>query len=185
MAKEVSKRTAFLTRTALGLALVLLAQLLGKMIPAMAVIFGPFSLSQLITGTIINCVLIVFTVRTGFWSGALIGVLSSVLATMLGMGPIFPLITPAIAVGNVLLVFSFWLLGRRGKGGAITAVILGAGVKCAFLWVCVPTLLKLIPEALPAQIKVLTIMFSWPQGITALCGGFIALVVLSRLKKAS
>ena len=51
----------FLARTAIGVALVILAQLIGKMLPAGAVIAGPFSLTQLITGSLVNCVLFVLS----------------------------------------------------------------------------------------------------------------------------
>ena len=69
----------WVTRTALGVALVVVAQLLGKVIPAGAVIAGPFSVTQLVTGSLVNCVLFVFTATTGIWSGVAIGILSSVL----------------------------------------------------------------------------------------------------------
>ena len=44
----------WITRTALGVALVVVAQLLGKVIPAGAVIAGPFSVTQLVTGSLVN-----------------------------------------------------------------------------------------------------------------------------------
>ena len=44
----------WVTRTALGVALVVVAQLLGKVIPAGAVIAGPFSVTQLVTGSLVN-----------------------------------------------------------------------------------------------------------------------------------
>ena len=80
----------WVTRTALGVALVVVAQLLGKVIPAGAVITGPFSVTQLVTGSLVNCVLFVFTATTGIWSGVAIGILSSVLATLIGIGPAVP-----------------------------------------------------------------------------------------------
>ena len=48
----------WITRTALGVALVVVAQLLGKVIPAGAAIAGPFSVTQLVTGSLVNCVLL-------------------------------------------------------------------------------------------------------------------------------
>ena len=56
--------------TAMGVALVVVAQFLGSRIPSIATIFGPFSVQQLITGTLVNCILLVFTARAGIASGA-------------------------------------------------------------------------------------------------------------------
>ena len=70
--------------TAMGVALVVVAQFLGSRIPSIATIFGPFSVQQLITGTLVNCILLVFTARAGIASGAVIGVLSSLLAAFFG-----------------------------------------------------------------------------------------------------
>ena len=48
------KAIRFLCQTALGVALVVLAQLAGKLFPAGAVVIGPLSVSQLITGSLVN-----------------------------------------------------------------------------------------------------------------------------------
>lgn len=176
----------WITRTALGVALVVVAQLLGKIIPAGAVIAGPFSVTQLVTGSLVNCVLFVFTATTGIWSGVAIGILSSVLATLIGIGPAIPAVTPVIACGNAVLAVVFgllrsheWRLGRW----AIAAVI-SAALKCAFLWICVPMVLGLLSGVAEKQVAALSIMFSWPQGLTALIGGALALVILPRLGKS-
>lgn len=177
--------TLWLTKTAAGIALVLLAQLIGKMIPAIAVIVGPFSVNQLITGTLVNLILIVMTLTVGVGSGVTIGILSALLALLIGVGPIFPIITPFIAIGNALLAITYKLIVKIHK--SITfyiAIILAAVIKCAFLWLTVPFVLKYISDIKPAQLKMLTIMFSWPQGITALCGGILALCILPLLKNA-
>ena len=102
----------WITRTALGVALVVVAQLLGKVIPAGAVIAGPFSVTQLVTGSLVNCVLFVFTATTGIWSGVAIGILSSVLATLIGIGPAIPAVTPVIACGNASLTLMFDYIGQ-------------------------------------------------------------------------
>ena len=94
----------------MGVALVVVAQLLGKVIPAGAAIAGPFSVTQLVTGSLVNCVLFVFTATTGIWSGVAIGILSSVLATLVGIGPAVPAVTPVIACGNAVLALFFGLL---------------------------------------------------------------------------
>ena len=67
----------FISETALGIALVVLAQLAGKVFPAGALLIGPLSASQLITGSLVNCVLFVFAARTGALAGICIGIFSS------------------------------------------------------------------------------------------------------------
>ncbi len=168
--------------TAMGVALAAAAQYIGTLIPDIAVIFGPFSVRQLITGTLVNCVLLVFTARAGVASGVAVGVLSAILAALLGISNIA--VTPAVAVGNGLLCLLYGLLMKRtGIPAArmhVPAVLIGAAVKCAFLWLTVPLLLAGagLPEK---QTAMLSIMFSWPQGITALCGGLLSWPILSRL----
>lgn len=169
--------------TAMGVALVVAAQYLGTLIPDIAVIFGPFSVRQLITGTLVNCVLLVFTARAGLASGAVIGVLSAVLAAFMGVSQM--VVTPAVAAGNALLCAVYSLLVRRTgipvEKMHIPAMLMGAAVKCAFLWVTAPLLLAGagLPEK---QTAMLSIMFSWPQGVTALCGGLLSRPIILRLE---
>lgn len=176
----------WVTRTALGVALVVVAQLLGKVIPAGAAIVGPFSATQLVTGSLVNCVLFVFTATTGIWSGVAIGILSSILASLVGVGPAIPAVTPVIACGNAVLAVVFGLL--HGKEWSFprwaAAAVAAAAVKCAFLWVCVPFVLGLLSGVPEKQVAAVSIMFSWPQGVTALIGGVLAMLVLPRLRKS-
>ena len=188
----MKNRTLWVTRTGVLLALVLVAQFIGKMIPAGAVIIGPMNTSQIITGSLVNMMLIISAAIVGMSSGVTIGVLSSILATLLGMGPIFPQITPLIAAGNAILVviicigfnMTGGLKGGASAAGKLAVVAVAAAVKCGFLWLTVPKMLGLIAEVKPPQAKMLTIMFSWPQAITAVIGGLLALAVLPAVKKA-
>ena len=93
----------FIARTAIGIALVILAQLIGKLLPAGAVIAGPFSVTQLVTGSLVNCVLFVFTAQVGILSGVIIGFLSSILASLLGIGPAIVAVVPVVGCGNAIL----------------------------------------------------------------------------------
>ena len=176
----------WVTRTALGVALVVVAQLLGKVIPAGAAIVGPFSATQLVTGSLVNCVLFVFTATTGIWSGVAIGILSSILASLVGVGPAIPAVTPVIACGNAVLAVVFGLL--HGKEWSFprwaASAVAAAAVKCAFLWVCVPFVLGLLSGVPEKQVAAVSVMFSWPQGVTALIGGVLAMLVLPRLRKS-
>ena len=173
------KTVRFLTCTAMGIALVILAQLLGNVLPAGFTVIGPFTGKQLLTGSLVNCVLFVFTGAVGLWSGVVIGLASSILALFLGIGPILPVV-PVVACGNALLCVLFGLL--RGKLPDWLNVVIAALLKCGFLWLLVPVVIR--AAGVPAkQAAALSIMFSWPQALTALLGGLLALLILLRLKK--
>lgn len=172
-------KTKFLTRTAASVALVVLAQLAGKLLPAGAVIAGPFSVSQLITGSLVNCVLLSAAGINGIWSGIIVGLISPVLAFFLGIGPAIFAVTPLVACGNAIIVAAAKLTEKLNK---LLSVIVSAAAKCAFLWISVPALLGAlgVPEK---QLRAMSVMFSWPQGITALIGGLLALLVLRRYRE--
>lgn len=176
-----SERVRFITNAAMGTALVVLAQWLGSLLPAGAVIAGPFALKQLLTGTLVNCILAVYAVRTGLGCAAVVGVLSAVLASVLGVGPQVLPIVPLIALGNAVLSTVYALLCRNGARPTLPGAILAAAAKCAFLWLTVPAALRLFTAVPAKQAAALTVMFSWPQGLTALLGGALALAILPRL----
>lgn len=176
----------WVARTAMGIALIIVAQLLGKVFPAGAVIVGPFSVNQLVTGSLVNCVLFVFTAVGGMWSGVTMGIVSAMLAQFIGIGPAVSAVSPVVALGNALLCVVFALmLGRERSYGARqwAAMAISAVIKCAFLWICVPLLLGVLSGVKPQQVQMLSIMFSWPQGCTALIGGTLASLVIPRLWK--
>lgn len=178
--KSESKNIRFITRAAMGVALVILAQLAGKLFPAGAVIAGPFSVNQLVTGSLVNCVLFVFTAIGGVWCGVCVGILSAVLASVIGIGPAVLAVVPLVACGNAILCIVFSLVGKALP--RIVAVITAAAVKCGFLWLSVPLLLQAI-GAPDKQRMMLGIMFSWPQACTALIGGLLAMLIIPRITK--
>ncbi len=177
-----SKGIRFITRAAMGVALVILAQLAGKLFPAGAVIAGPFSVNQLVTGSLVNCVLFVFTAVGGLWCGVCIGILSALLASVIGIGPAVLAVVPLVACGNAILCIVFALITKTLRAPKLAGVIASAAVKCAFLWLTVPLLLQAV-GAPDKQRMMLGIMFSWPQACTALIGGLLALLILPRLRK--
>ena len=178
--KSESKNIRFITRAAMGVALVILAQLAGKLFPAGAVIAGPFSVNQLVTGSLVNCVLFVFTAIGGVWCGVCVGILSAVLASVIGIGPAVLAVVPLVACGNAILCIVFSIVGKALP--RIVAVITAAAVKCGFLWISVPLLLQAI-GAPDKQRMMLGIMFSWPQACTALIGGLLAMLIIPRISK--
>ena len=174
----------FLTYTAMGIALVILAQWLGNLLPAGATIVGPFAVKQLVTGSLVNCILIVFAACVGLGSAVTVGLLSAVMASIIGVGPQILPIVPLIACGNALLALVYWLVSEKWEKPGLAGVLLAAALKCAFLWLTIPAVLGAL-TALPAkQAAAMSVMFSWPQGLTALVGGLLALIIIPRLRKA-
>ena len=88
-----------------------------------------------------------------------------------------------IACGNALLAGLFGLSCSKGWKQEI-AMVVCAVVKCAFLWAAVPAVIASLGTVPAKQAAVMSAMFSWPQGVTALIGGVLALLILPRLKKA-
>lgn len=188
-----NKSTLWIARTGLMLALLVVAQFIGsKLIPAGAVVLGPMSITQLITGSLVNMILILTAAVVGLWSGVAVGVLSAVLALVLGIQG-QAIITPAVALGNVVIVLVTWvffsLAAKKGQKPfgvlGIAGIVVGAAAKCVFLWLSVPALLTLVPEIKPQVAEKLSMMFSYPQFVTALIGGALALAVIPAVKKVA
>lgn len=174
----------YIARCSMGIALIIIAQLIGKAFPAGMIIAGPFSINQLITGSLVNCVLFVEASFAGVSVGMVVAVCSAILARFIGIGPAVAAISPVVAVGNCVLVIVSYLLSKKVFVHLnIPTVCISAAAKCAFLWAAVPALLSSLgtPEK---QRAALSIMFSWPQGLTALIGGFLALTILHRIARS-
>ncbi len=151
----------FITRTAILLAL--------------TVIFQSFRAPQLITGTLVNGMLLISAGYVGMWSGVIIGLFTPVLAFLFGIMK-FPPVIPFIMVGNALYVLVF--SGMRNKP---VGMVLGSVVKFLWLSASVYYMLPLFGVKAPA---VLVEMFTFPQLATAVMGGVLALLVLGLLKKS-
>lgn len=175
---EQKHRILWITRTAILIALLIVLQ-------AATTSMG----SPLITGSIVNMLLVISVMTCGLSSGLWVAVVSPVIAKMLGIGPLWALI-PFIAAGNVVLVVLWHLIGSMRIGGkrhtaGLAALVAAAVAKFLVLYigivrVAVPMFLNL-PDK---QAAVISNMFSIPQLVTALAGGALALLLIPRLKKA-
>ena len=172
----------WITETAVLLALLVTLQAITK------------PLGQLVTGSFVNAVLAVAVLFAGLSSGLTVAVISPVLAYLLGIAPQI-LTVPAIMAGNAVYVLMLHLLAdRQGKNllRQMLAWIVAAVAKFATLYAIVVWLIcGLLSERLIAagvmkapMLKLLPATFSWPQLITALIGGAVALVIFPVLKKA-
>ena len=173
----MSKKVLWITRTAAFVALLIALQFATS-----------FLNNTIITGSLVNLILIISVMMGGLSCGLTVAALSPVFAKFLGIGPLWTIV-PFIALGNITLVLLWNFIGNRkaGKNQAnyIMALIIAAVAKFLVLYIsivkiAVPFLLDL-PER---QASVVSGMFSVPQLITALAGGIFATIVLPVLQKA-
>ena len=178
----MNKMVRWITETAIMLALLVSLQALTK------------GFGQLVTGSCVNAVLAITVLVAGMGSGITVAVISPVLAFLLGIAPQI-LTVPAIMVGNTAFVVLLRLIaGQSGKdvGRQIAAWLVAALAKFAALYLIVVKILCGVMAAslLAAgtlkepMLKALPATFSWPQLITALIGGGIALLIVPVLRKA-
>lgn len=178
-----------LTETAVMLALLICLQWAGSLVPDQLT-------KQLITGTCVNCVLAVTVLLVGMPSGITVAVISPVCAFLLGIAPNFITVAP-IMLGNTCFVVLLGLIYGKSVWRAPVAVAMAAAVKFGVLYVLVVKIIcgvasgallgkKLGDTVLlaPPMLKMLPTMFAWPQLVTALAGGALALLVMPILCKA-
>ena len=177
----MSKKVRWITETAVMLALLVALQALTK------------PLGQLVTGSCVNAVVAVSVLLAGLSSGITVAVISPVLAYLLGIAPQLVSV-PAIMVGNtVFVVLLHFIAGENnGIGQRIAAWFIAAVAKFATLYILVVKIIcglaaaPLLANGMLKEpmLKALPTMFAWPQLITALIGGGIALLIVPVLRKA-
>ncbi len=187
---EKHNKILWLCRTALMLALLVGLQWVTLGTQAFA--------GQYITGSLVNCVLAVTAMLLGLGSGLIVALVSPVMAYLLGIAPQL-VVVPAIMAGNGVFVVFLWMYSRK------TEKVLSIGVGVATAAVAKFALLHLLvgkiicgiaadslmgikvggkPILAPKMLQLLPVKFSWPQLITALIGGFLALALVPLVKKA-
>ncbi len=167
-------KTKQIARTAVLIALLVAVQYVTK------------GFGQFVTGSCVNLILAVSVLTCGLWSGAAVALISPFCAFLLGIGPAFIQLVPAVAAGNVIYVVLLSLLCGKIKGavGPYVSVVIAALAKFALLYTLIVKLL-LPMLGLPEQkVAVMSAMFSWPQLVTALIGGVLCVLVYPVLKKA-
>ena len=161
MNKRIS--TKQVTTTALLLALCILFQCMK-------------GLSVYLTGSAVNCILVIATLYCGLFSGTCIAILTPVAAYFIGATPIvnvIPLMMLVIMVGNELLVLCVWLFHKKKEE---VGMLLGCVAKALFLWLAVwfavlPMFGTKLPEPMVMTVKT---TFSITQFVTACIGSVIA-----------
>ncbi|MDP2891700.1 MAG: hypothetical protein Q8O09_01000 [Bacillota bacterium] len=182
----------WIAKTAVLLGLALLFQTLDAILPAMsAVHLGPFDLSTLIIGMLVNLTLCVAAGYAGFWSGVIIGVLTPAAALLQGQMA-FAVMLPVVAAGNITIVTVFWLLAKKARfpGSMYVGAIAGGALKFGVMWApmtfaILPALILLAPDAQKASVLSTTLTFSmiWAQLITGVAGGVIAAAIIPPIRR--
>ena len=173
----MGSRVKIITRTAILLALAVVFQMMGQFL-------GPNN--NFIVGPLVNTVLIVSTAATGLWGGTAIAVIAPFISAFTNKAPIAPIIlffSPFIAGGNFILVLCYHLIAKRNK---IAGIAVGAVLKFVFLYTSVVIFISMFSEVLnisPTVAAMLNFLFSWPQLVTGLAGGIVALAVIKVLER--
>lgn len=170
----MKQNTRQITRTAALLALLVILQAATK--PA----------GQLVTGSCVNAILAVAALLCGLWPGVVIAAVSPFAAFLLGIGPQLIAVVPAISLGNVVYVVFLCLI--TGKSAALGMRLVGLfAASCAKFATLYLVVLQLLCRVMPVsqkQVVMLSTTFNWPQLVTALIGGALALLIVPLLKKA-
>ncbi len=189
----MNKKIHWITRTAAMLALLIALQWMGSQIPEP-------NTKQLITGSLVNCILIVTTLIAGRGSGITVAVISPVLACLFKIAPVV-IAAPVIMVGNVcyVLIISFFLdRSLKPFWKQPISLVLASGAKFVLLYLLgVKLAAGVLFGALDGKtfagmsvmsqmvVKQVTNMFSWFQLATALIGGSVALAITPVLRRAT
>ena len=166
-------KTRFITRTALLLALVIVFQMVGRSIPNNNFIVGP----------LVNACLLISTALAGVWSGIIISFLAPFTSLINNHAPVAAALlpfAPFVGAGNAIYVISFYLLRKKSP---IAGIGIGSILKFGFLYGAITLFLRIL--SFPKFAKALLLLFGWPQLITALIGGVVALIVIVAVKRSN
>lgn len=129
--------------------------------------------NQWITGTLVNALLFLAAWRLGLANSFLVAIIPSTIALMRGLLPApLAIMLPWIILGNLTLIATFTFLKKR----QLLAMIIASSVK--FLLIYAAAWFYLSSMKTP-----LMLMMQWPQLITALAGGFLALGLIKNFSK--
>ena len=183
----MSRKIRWITETAVLLALLVALQAITK------------PLGQLVTGSCVNAILAIAALVGGMSCGLTVALISPVFAFLFGIAPNFITVLP-IMLGNACFVALLRLIaGKTHKPlwKQPVALVVAAGVKFAVLYLLVVQLIcgvaadSLLGKKLgqfvllaPPMLQALPTMFAWPQLLTALIGGGIALAIVPVIRRA-
>ncbi len=154
--------------------------------------FATQSFGQFVTGSLVNLVLFVSAFIIGPGGSLIVALLSPILAFFLAMGPMFVQVIPFAAVGNAILTLTAQLARKHIAKKAVkdialtaTGIIAAGAAKTLFFWLgLVVIALPILPGISNKQMTVISSSFTWPQMVTAVIGGALAMIIVPLLKKA-
>ena len=163
-----------ITGTSLLLALMILFQSLRLFLPL------PFFMTTFVIGSLVNCCLILACLRYGVLSAVLLAIAAPVIASLQGMLPT-PLFILPVALGQLLYIGSFSYLKKSSTAVGLVVASLIKFVTLYFLFSYLLSAMKF--STLIAN----TILFSmgWPQIVTGIAGGILALFINDKIKKST
>jgi hypothetical protein len=135
---------------------------------------APYTRNQFISGTIVNCTLLITTATLGIRAGLLISILPSTIALATGLLPsvLAPMI-PFVILGNAVLILVFNYLKNINYW---LGAVVGAAIKFGLLTGAISFVTHLIiSQKIAASVSY---MMSWPQLVTALAGSVVAFGIL-------
>lgn len=182
-----------LTYTGLLLALLICLQWAGSQIPSPLV-------KQLITGTMVNCILAVTVLLVGRSSALAIALLSPVFAFLLGIAPQIITVLPIMAGNTLYILILGFLLGTKPQPLWRSFLALGLAALAKFIVLYLLVVVLICDLAAPSLLgqkvgdyvllgpkmlltNALPLMFSWPQLVTALSGGSLAILIAPTMRK--
>jgi hypothetical protein len=138
---------------------------------------APILRQQLITGSIVNAMLLISLILLGRTAAILIGFLPSVISLLLGFLPlVLAPFLPFIIAGNIILVLVVESLRKKNYW---LAMVSGGFLKFIFLAVSSSIIINLFIKSPIA--KQLAFMMSWPQMFTAIFGGVLAYLFVKNI----
>lgn len=180
---NTNKKINWITRTALLLAVALIAQFIGSNM-------GGQLVGQLVTGTIVNMALMIAGIIVGISSGITIAIFSPLLAFFLGILKFAPAI-PVVMAGNLAIMLLAVLVYKRLSGliknpvadkiCVLFGMTAAAFIKCGIMWL---SALYILPLFVPKVPEALVASFALPQAVTGTMGGIMSLIVIPALLKS-
>ncbi|MBP5600489.1 MAG: ECF transporter S component [Lachnospiraceae bacterium] len=167
-----------------------------KQIVTAGILLGLMVLSQIfknisvfITGPIVNTILIIATLTLGLWVGIILSIIAPFTSLLISHAPLmwalFPWLSLAIAIGNIILCVTTYVIYKRLKRNQALSLPIGMAVGCilkaAFMGGvisnCLLVYTKAVQNLKPEALAAAKVTFSGTQLITALIGSAIAYVI--------
>lgn len=180
--ENFSENKSFMRAGALGLVNIKSVAL--ALLLLFAISYLPFFIhNQWFVGPMVNALLVIILFVSGLRTAVLASLAPSLMALLGGLLPaaLTPVI-PFIMIANIIFILTIDTLARGQVNSRKywAGILLGASLKFVFLYFSTSLIIGLLLNNNLAP--VVSRMMSWPQLVTALLGGGVAYLVLTRVK---